>query len=128
MLECLNIELINSFLKNFNSIIEKIEENKKYIIFSENNEIGFLAYSIYYDRIELDYIFINEKYRNKGYASNLLEYLIEEANKFDNITLEVNINNISAINLYKKYGFTIVAKRSKYYGNDDAYLMIRKMM
>ena len=34
-----------------------------------------------------------------------LEYLIEEANKFDNITLEVNINNISAINLYKKYGF-----------------------
>ena len=30
--------------------------------------------------------------------------------------------------LYEKYGFKIVSVREKYYGNDDAYLMIREMM
>lgn len=128
MSECLDVEIINSFLINFNVKIDKLEENKKYIIFDFNKEIGILSYSIYYDRIELDYIYVNEKYRNKGYASKLMDYLLKKAESFNNITLEVNEKNESAINLYKKYGFDIAAKRNKYYGNDDAYLMIRKMI
>ena len=38
--------------------------------------------------------------------------------------MEVNQNNIPAINLYKKYGFNILGTRKKYYNNtDDAIIM-----
>ena len=44
-----------------------------------------------------------------------------------NITLEVNINNIGAINLYLKNGFKVVSKREKYYDGTDAYLMLKEV-
>ena len=57
-----------------------------------------------------------------------MDFLIEYSNNNNiiNITLEVNENNISAINLYKKYKFDLVSKREKYYKANDAILMIRK--
>ena len=44
-----------------------------------------------------------------------MNYLIDYAKKnhIINITLEVNENNIAAINLYKKHGFIVVSKRDK---------------
>ena len=55
-----------------------------------------------------------------------IEFSID--NKCINITLEVDESNEAAINLYKKYGFTIAAIRKKYYGKNDGYLMIREMV
>ena len=52
--------------------------------------------------------------------------MIEE--NINNITLEVRTTNEGAINLYKKYNFKVVSTRKNYYGNEDAYLMIREMM
>ena len=46
--------------------------------------------------------------------------------KKENISLEVNENNISARNLYEKYKFEIVGMRKKYYnGKDNAIIMTR---
>ena len=56
----------------------------------------------------------------------MLEELINIAKerKLKDITLEVNVNNIPAINLYKKYNFKEVGIRKKYYNNtDDAIIM-----
>ena len=56
----------------------------------------------------------------------MLEELIKIAKekKLKDITLEVNVNNIPAINLYKKYNFKEVGIRKKYYNNsDDAIIM-----
>ena len=66
------------------------------------------------------------EHRKKGIASKLMDMMINDDVK--NITLEVNVKNQDAIKLYEKYGFKIVSVREKYYGNDDAYLMIREMM
>lgn len=57
----------------------------------------------------------------------MLEALIEKAKETSTlITLEVNEKNISAINLYKKYGFQIIGTRKKYYDNNfDAYIMTK---
>ena len=41
------------------------------------------------------------------------------------ITLEVNINNTIALNLYKKFNFKEVAIRKGYYNGIDAILMER---
>ena len=88
----------------------------------DNVVVGFLDYSVMYEKIEINYIFVIDKYRRKKVAYNLLKYIMDNYN-FENITLEVNINNISAINLYKKLGFKIVGIRKKYYNGIDGYLM-----
>ena len=50
--------------------------------------------------------------------------LIDNTNK--SITLEVNKNNIPALNLYKKFNFNEVAIRKGYYNGIDGILMERK--
>lgn len=87
--------------------------------------VGFLDYSKMYEKMEINYIYVIEQYRKNHIGSSLLEYMIS-CNEFENITLEVNINNISAINLYKKFNFEVVATREKYYNGVDAYLMERR--
>ena len=124
-------ELINSFLKYFNTKINDISKFSKYLIYSiDDKNIGFIDFSFIYDRIELNYIYVEKSYRNKNIASKLMDKLIEFAidNKCINITLEVDESNNAAINLYKKYGFTIATIRKKYYGKNDGYLMIREMV
>ena len=59
----------------------------------------------------------------------MLEELINLAKerKLKDITLEVNVNNIPAINLYKKYNFKEVGLRKNYYNNsEDAIIMTLK--
>ena len=48
-------------------------------------------------------------------------------NECDNITLEVKESNKSAINFYLKNGFIEVARREKYYQDEDGILMIKEM-
>ncbi len=114
-----NIDLINSFLRFFNT---EYTDNpfRKYIVY---DDIAILVYSEIYDRLEIDYIFVLAEYRKQGIACKLLDYLFWKYNY--SCSLEVRCDNVSAINLYKKYGFKIVSIRKNYYENIDGYLMIR---
>lgn len=62
-----------------------------------------------------------------GIGSRLLEELIKKAEENSTlITLEVNTENLPAVNLYKKFGFKILGTRKKYYNNKfDAYIMTK---
>ena len=116
-----NIQEFNvDYLKKENPFL------KHYISVENNIPIGLISYSLIYDRIELEYIWVSFKHRKKGIASKLMDKMLDE--KVNNITLEVRTTNENAINLYKKYNFKIVSTRSNYYGNEDAYLMIREMI
>lgn len=90
--------------------------------------IGYLSYFLIYDRIEVEYIFILNKERNKGYAKMLFQELFAIAylNKCINITLEVDVTNTNAILLYKDIGFKTVSIRKNYYGKKDGYLMMKE--
>ena len=110
-----------------NSNRREVSKRLEYI---ENNEvIGYLDYSLIYDRIEIDNIFVEEKHRNKKIGTKLMEdldrLLIEK--KLINITLEVRQSNCIAIHLYEKMGFIKVAIRKYYYGDEDAILMEKKV-
>ena len=130
------IEKVESAFPTFfskNSIFNDFKQNAftKYFIYMEkSNIIGIVNYYDLYDRFELSYIEVLEKYRNNKIGSLLIEKLIDLGSKknINNITLEVNINNEYAIKLYNKYGFVIVANRKGYYDGVDGYLMERKMM
>ena len=98
----------------------------KIITYVEKDKIiGFLLYSLIYDRIEIEQFEVITKERGKGIGDKLLKYLIEKYQDTDikNITLEVKEDNIVAINLYKKYGFKKVSTREKYYSGINGLLM-----
>lgn len=97
-----------------------------YVYLDNGVPIGLISYSLIYDRIELEYVWVLSNFRRKGIASKLMDKMFLE--KVNNVTLEVRVSNEDALNLYKKYGFKVVSLRSNYYGKDDAYLMIREMM
>lgn len=117
--EISDIDYLNG-LSDYNVVLNPFNRIIGYYI--NDILVGFLDYSVMYEKIEINYIFVIEKYRRKKIAYNLIEYLIDN-NKFENITLEVNVNNTSAINLYKKIGFEIINIRKRYYNGVDGYLM-----
>lgn len=114
--------------------IEYIEGPNPYaksIEFYENDQVlGYLNYSLIYDRIEIDNFQVIEEKRNKGIGKKLMTYLIYNAidNHVVNITLEVRTSNEIARNLYKKFGFREVALRKLYYGDEDGILMEKQVM
>lgn len=119
-------EIKNSFL-NFEEVKNNLEINPfgKYLILKENEEIiGYLYYSDIYERAEINQIEINFIHRNCGKGSKLLKKMIEAVEK--DITLEVKIDNIPAIKLYKKFNFEEKAIRKGYYNGIDGILMERK--
>lgn len=125
-------EMFPSFFSK-TSIINDFNQNAftKYFIYIEkSNIISIVNYFDLIDRFELSYIEVKDNYRNKKIGSKMLEHLIEigKDKNITNITLEVKIDNINALMLYKKYDFNIVAIRKGYYNGVDGYLMERKMM
>ena len=120
---------VNRLLFSFDTNIN-LNTNPYYkcLVYEEKGILGVIVFEEIYERIELDYIIVDNSYRRRGIASKLMDFLIEYSNNNNiiNITLEVNENNLSAINLYKKYRFEVVSRREKYYKDKDAILMIRK--
>lgn len=87
--------------------------------------VGYIEYSVLYEKAEICNIFVNEDKRNMGIGTFLMEYLIDCLRSINiyNITLEVSVLNSNAISLYKKFGFLEVAKRRGYYNGVDGILM-----
>ena len=101
--------------------------NSKYIVAKYKEEIvGFAGITLILDEANIMNIVTKKEKRNQGIGTILLENLIKLSKELNakSITLEVNINNNDAINLYKKFEFAEVGLRKKYYNNiDDALIM-----
>ena len=98
--------------------------------FIDDKSVGYLDYSLIYDRMEIDNFSVMDEYRNQGIGTKLMAHLISIAIEYRvvNITLEVRFSNDVAINLYKKFGFREVALRKFYYGDEDGILMEKQVM
>lgn len=92
----------------------------------QNNIVGYAGIWQPIDEAHITNIVTKKDKRRNKIGTRMLEELIKIAKekKLKDITLEVNVNNIPAINLYKKYNFKEVGIRKKYYNNtDDAIIM-----
>lgn len=125
-------EVTNNEIEFINKLIDyKITSNsfEKCFKYEINNEIiGIIDFSEIYDRLELNYIWINPIFRGKDYSKDLMNYMVSYAqnNNIKNITLEVSVENKIALKLYQEYGFIKASIRENYYNGTDALLMIRK--
>ena len=117
-----NYSIFKSELQNPNSI---------YIVAKlKNSIIGFAGIWKAFDEYHITNIVVKKDFRRNGIGAILLNKLIEICiqSKIYSITLEVNETNISAINLYKKFGFKTVGIRKKYYNNMyNAIIMTKEL-
>lgn len=126
--------VLSMFYREFDENgVDLFEHNpfSRVFVYEENNDIiGFISYSIAYDRAEINYIYVSDKHRKSGIASKLMEFCIDDVIKSGciNITLEVSSKNKAGISLYEKFGFSQAAVRPRYYHGVDGLLMIRELI
>ncbi len=67
-------------------------------------------YTIPDKRVYVSRMIVKKEYRNRGIGSEILKFLIEKAKDlgYTEMTIGVDKDNVNALHLYKKYGFTQV--------------------
>ena len=100
----------------------KFQDNEEYFkIMFENEMVGFIGIKNYKNEIYLYRFFINEKYRNKGIGTVILNQIIDIAKKENkDMSLEVIGENI-ARDLYERLGFKTHYRKMVLKLNDNIY-------
>lgn len=73
-------------------------------------DAGDSDYTIPNRRIYASRMIVKKEYRNRGIGGEILSFLIEKAEEmgFSEMTIGVDKDNVNALHLYRKYGFTEV--------------------
>lgn len=123
----LEIKLFDKNFYSFNMLKVGFKNpNYIYSVYKANNNlIGYLIAVITSGECEILKIGVDLIHQRAGIGSKLIKNLIKtcEKNRINEIFLEVEEQNFSAIKLYEKFNFTKIAKRTNYYGlNKDALI------
>ncbi|MEG2015460.1 MAG: ribosomal protein S18-alanine N-acetyltransferase, partial [Clostridia bacterium] len=121
---------------NRNAIIYEFQNDFSYFWADIEDDI-IVAYScarLIVDELQINNIAVLPQYRRQGIGTGLIEAIADfgRARGVTQIQLEVNEDNIGAIELYKKCGFVVEGERKNYYvrtrfASKDAYIMIAKL-
>ncbi len=96
------------------------------VMVRDGRVVGYGGYWRVLDEMHITNVAIASRERRRGYATRLLEWLIESARcqGATRATLEVRESNTAAINLYTKFGFKPVAIRRNYYASTGEHAVI----
>lgn len=126
-------EQINYMLATRNSaqaIILGISTGEKYFLaYSENEPIGFASVAEREHDYFLNKFYVDVSRHRKGIGSLFFAFLLNEMDAQKNIRLQVNRQNIQAINFYFKNGFVIESTGDFEIGNGyqmNDFVMVRK--
>lgn len=99
-----------------------IKKNLIYIYRIQNKIAGYILVLVRKKSYKLYSVAVLKDYRGQSVASKLLDEFLKTADK--DIILEVRVDNIGAIELYKKKGFQVVKISKNFYKDGcDAYIM-----
>lgn len=141
-----HLSLISEFEKNnfsaetysYDVLSEMLKDNyllkdndNIFVALNENELIGYIIFHISADFTDIYKIYIREGDRHKGYASSLINKVVDISNRYSvkKIMIEVRSKNETAIDFYKKCGFESISVRKDYYKNpkDDAMIFERRL-
>ena len=112
------------------AFLNEISNNRLAFYFAARHEnvlVGYTGIWIVLDEAHITTIAVHPEYRGKKIGDQLLFHLMVFASSKGArwATLEVRESNLSAQNLYKKYGFISVGIRKNYYmeENENAVIM-----
>ena len=109
----------NDSVEEFKKEFEEFAENQNmvsFIIYEDSNPIGFANLSIRYDYVEgcettpvayLEGIYVDEKYRNRGYGRDLVKACEDWAKDRDikEFASDCELTNLSSFAFHKAIGF-----------------------
>lgn len=87
----------------------------------ERQVVGFCAFWRVLDELHINNLAVSPSHRREGIASALLAAVLRDGNASgaSRATLEVRRSNVVAIQLYKRFGFSVAGVRSGYYTHPD---------
>lgn len=96
-----------------------------YAAFEDGVMVGILSASVGAGECSIDNVAVHPSCRRRGVGSELIKELFCAARNEDcrSAYLEVAEDNVGAIALYGRFGFTSVGRRPHFYGKTDALLM-----
>ena len=103
----------------------------QYLVWEENGmAAGYINFRILAGEGEIERVAVHPLLRGRGFGRKLMEAMVEYASGqgVRDITLDVRVNNQTAINLYESCGFVKEAVRKGYYRypSEDAIIMWRR--
>lgn len=106
--EIITKEALANMIQNHNIFVAKINDSIVgyiNILIKIKNQNGFT----YRKQLDIDSICVDEKYRNQGIGTAMINYIKDYATKLNctHIALNVNLENTEAINFYEKLGMKI---------------------
>ena len=103
-----------------------------YFVLVEDDLIkAYIGIWLIYERAQITTIAVNKDFRSQGLSKILMNFLdtVCIENNVVEVSLEVRVSNIKAINLYHSFGFIEKGIRKDYYqdNHEDAYLMVKEV-
>jgi [ribosomal protein S18]-alanine N-acetyltransferase len=92
----------------------------------ENDVVGYVCRWLTADRMEIQNVAVDPRWRRRSIGRRLLALVIEEARAagVERALLEVRAANEAALALYRGFGFRVNGRRRRYYDDgEDALLM-----
>ena len=129
-LDMFETQLFGNTPVSYKQILLNYDQNNYliYVAKYNNQNIGYISGLLVSDDLNILNLGIDERYRNRGFGYQLLNYLLIENKrelKSTNIFVELRKTNKLAFNLYLRLGFKVYNERKNYYSNpnEDAFLM-----
>lgn len=90
---------------------------------------GFIEFHAVCEFADIHHVEVFLPFRGQGFGSKLMVLFLAEmrVRGVEEVTLEVRVDNLSAIGLYEKFGFERVGLRKGYYKGVDGILMKKSL-
>ena len=108
----------------------KKDGTKIFGLLIKNLVIGICVFQVVLDEAQINYFVVNQEFREKGFGSYLMSYLIEKCEKLNlkKILLEVSQSNVTAERFYSRFDFSTVGIRKNYYKDGSHALLKEKKL
>ena len=108
----------------------KKDGTKIFGLLIKNIVIGICVFQVVLDEAQISYFVVNKKFRNKGFGSYLMSYVIKKCEKLNlkKLLLEVSQSNVTAERFYSRFDFSTVGIRKNYYKDGSHALLKEKKL
>jgi ribosomal-protein-alanine N-acetyltransferase len=99
------------------------------VVKSGSTVVGYCCLWHVYEQMEIATIAVAPEFRGKGVGGTMMRWILEEAARqgCSSVVLSVRESNLTAIRLYRRFGFAELDRRKRYYRlpEEDAIIMIK---
>ena len=93
------------------------EEPISFEVFDNKEFVGAIVVQMFWGQLHIKYLFVEEKYRGQGIASQLMNHALEFGKKQGCQFAFVETMSFQALEFYRKFGFVIEFSREGYARN-----------